>query len=103
MVTSKRLKCSKHGVYLVLKVWWLEAVPIEFWECPLECGYVRANKHQRKPVKTQRARASMASRAPAKTQAGESNRRRKASALESQQYLKIDISRPADDRQLHLF
>lgn len=54
-IRSTRLKCSKHGVWLVLNSRIVHKasgpVKIEFWECPLLCGYVRANKHQKKIVK----------------------------------------------------
>jgi len=61
-IRSTRLKCSKHKVFLVLNSHIVHKasgpVKIEFWECPLLCGYVRANKHQKKPVKLRVAPAS---------------------------------------------
>jgi hypothetical protein len=54
-IRSTRLKCSTHGVWLVLNSHIVHKasgpVKIEFWECPLNCGYVRARKDQLKPVK----------------------------------------------------
>lgn len=55
VIRSTRLKCSKHLVFLVLNSHIVARpsgpVRIEFWECPLLCGYVRARKDQKKPVK----------------------------------------------------
>lgn len=56
MVTSTRLKCSTHDVFLVLRVKLVMLASgcnrVEYWECPWpDCGYVRANKHQKKPVR----------------------------------------------------
>lgn len=56
MITSSRLKCSQHDVYLVLRVHLVMRPSgcerVEFWQCPwIDCGYSRANKHQRKKVK----------------------------------------------------
>jgi hypothetical protein len=88
MIRSTRLKCSKHLVFLVLDVQVVAKasgpVRIEFWRCPLNCGYVRANKHQKKPV-THRGtpRASIKARGTAKTQAGPKS---------SDRYIKTDIS-----------
>lgn len=63
-IRSTRLKCSKHLVFLVLDVQIVNKasgpVRIEFWRCPLNCGYVRANKHQKKPVKPRGQRKSVA-------------------------------------------
>jgi hypothetical protein len=54
-IRSTRLKCSKHDVWLVLNSHIVHKasgpVKIEFWECPLLCGYVRARKDQVKLVK----------------------------------------------------
>jgi hypothetical protein len=54
-IRSTRLKCSKHKVWLVLN-FRIVAKPsgpvrIEYWSCPLLCGYVRARKDQKKPVR----------------------------------------------------
>lgn len=56
MVTSTRLKCSKHDVYLVLRVHLVMRPSgcnrVEFWGCPCpDCKYVRARKDQKKLVK----------------------------------------------------
>jgi hypothetical protein len=63
-IRSTRLKCSKHLVFLVLNSRIVNKasgpVKIEFWECPLLCGYVRANKHQKKLVKRRGPRKSLA-------------------------------------------
>ena len=52
---SQRLKCSRHDVYLILRFMPVMkpagCVVIEYFQCPIpECGYVRANKWERKPV-----------------------------------------------------
>jgi hypothetical protein len=63
-IRSTRLKCSKHGVWLVLNEHIVHKasgpVRIEFWSCPLLCGHVRARKDQVKPVKRRVARKSLA-------------------------------------------
>jgi hypothetical protein len=67
MIRSTRLKCSTHAVWLVLNEHIVHKasgpVKIEFWECPLLCGYVRANKHQKKIVKPRRASVGARARA----------------------------------------
>jgi hypothetical protein len=86
MIRSTRLKCSTHLVFLVLDVQVVAKaggpVRIEFWRCPLNCGYVRANKHQKKPVRSRESRASIKARGAVKTQAAASMRRRTSAALE---------------------
>jgi hypothetical protein len=77
MVTSSRLKCSKHDVFLVLQVHLVMRPSgcqrVEFWQCPWrDCGYSRAHKHQKKVRKTRGPRAISH---------------------------KSDIPKPADDRQ----
>jgi hypothetical protein len=85
-IRSTRLKCSTHGVWLVLDVQIVNKasgpVRIEYWKCPLDCGYVRARKDQKKLVRSRESRASIKARGTAKTQAGAKRRTSQTAALE---------------------
>jgi hypothetical protein len=51
VIRSTRLKCSKHGTWLVLRSREVAGKPVTWWACPLDCPYARPDKWQRKLVK----------------------------------------------------